>query len=308
MKIRSLAALGVLSNVRDCIGFLREHRVLARGMNCPKCRNAMVEEINKANKLDGARFRCRKANCRNTTTIRKNSFFERSKIDLVNLVILLYCWAMDVPQRQIVYEIDVSPRIVVDWLHFIREICSTELIQSFKKIGGKKMTVCIDETLIAKRKPCSNFRARKIKPIWLWGAICLETKEICLQLVPETGRTKATMEELIKANVAPHSEIWSDCFGSYRDIEKLGMGYTHRTVNHSLMYVTDEGVTTNCVEGLWTGVKEKFKKMHGTRREMIPSYLDEFQWRRRHLPHERFAKILEAIANNPKYDVNRLEN
>ena len=36
---------------------------------------------------------------------------------------------------------------------------------------------------------------------------------------------------------------------------------------------------TNAVEGFWSNAKRKNKAMGGTTEEMLPSYLDEFQWR-----------------------------
>ena len=36
---------------------------------------------------------------------------------------------------------------------------------------------------------------------------------------------------------------------------------------------------TNAVEGFWSNSKRKNKAMGGTTEAMLPSYLDEFQWR-----------------------------
>jgi len=50
---------------------------------------------------------------------------------------------------------------------------------------------------------------------------------------------------------------------AYRMIGQMGLGYVHRTVNHSRHFrdpVT--GVCTNHVEAYWSAVKAKFKAMH----------------------------------------------
>jgi len=58
------------------------------------------------------------------------------------------------------------------------------------------------------------------------------------------------------------------------------LGYTRKEVNHSQEYVTTEGVHTNHIESLWRDAKRKLKSMIGTMRSFLPSYLDEWLWRR----------------------------
>ena len=67
-------------------------------------------------------------------------------------------------------------------------------------------------------------------------------------------------------------------------IGQMGLGYVHRTVNHSRHFrdpVT--GVCTNHVEAYWSAVKAKFKAMHGTTAHMLTSHLDEHVWRERYV-------------------------
>jgi len=58
------------------------------------------------------------------------------------------------------------------------------------------------------------------------------------------------------------------------------MGYKHKTVNHSKVYATAEGVNTNHIESLGRDARGKFKSMSGARRSFLPSHLDEWLWRR----------------------------
>ena len=90
-----------------------------------------------------------------------------------------------------------------------------------------------------------------------------------------------TIAKHICGRVVAGSTIWSDEWAAYRQISSLG--YTHQTVNHSRNFwdpVTN--VCTNHVEAYWNAVKRRFKKMFGTAKTMIPSYLDEHMWRERH--------------------------
>ena len=52
-------------------------------------------------------------------------------------------------------------------------------------------------------------------------------------------------------------------------------------MNHSENFVDPyTGAHTNTIEGLWNAVKKKLKRMCGTFKHQLPSYLDEFNWQR----------------------------
>ncbi len=51
--------------------------------------------------------------------------------------------------------------------------------------------------------------------------------------------------------------------------------YIHRTVNHSLGFINQEtGVHANNVEAYWASIMRVFKRMCGTRTDMVPFYID----------------------------------
>ena len=51
----------------------------------------------------------------------------------------------------------------------------------------------------------------------------------------------------------------------------------------------------NTIEGLWNAVKKKLKRMCGTFKHQLPSYLDEFNWQRVYAG-ERSEMLLQHIA------------
>ena len=58
-------------------------------------------------------------------------------------------------------------------------------------------------------------------------------------------------------------------------------GYVHLMVNHSENFVDPyTGAHTNTIEGVWSQVKRKLKAMNWTHSDKLPSYLDEFNWRK----------------------------
>ena len=88
----------------------------------------------------------------------------------------------------------------------------------------------------------------------------------------------------------------SDCWSSYQCL-KDHPNYRHMDVNHSKNFVDPvTGAHTQSVESMWRDAKMQNKKMCGTHRSLIDSYLCEFLWRKRHQK-DTFEAIMFAIAN-----------
>lgn len=286
----------ITRTLEGTISFLRSRGLLPKTLLCYNYRIPM--RIEKTKQLhDGQRFRCSKTKCRRTASIRTGSFFADSNIDPPNLVRLLYYSAKNNLQRQLAYESSASERARVEWCENIRSICSTDLIQFKGKIGGISRTVVCDETAICRRNPFSNRAARFTKTLWVLGEIDELTEEVFLEIVPpDKGRTITVFADMLSRNIAPGTTIITDCHKSYNCIPRIGLGWTHRTVNHAETYVAPDGTCSNLAESLWSVLKQKFKQMHGAQRTFIASYIDEFLWRRGKDPNLHFVKILESIA------------
>ena len=73
-------------------------------------------------------------------------------------------------------------------------------------------------------------------------------------------------------------------------------------MNHSANFVDPAtGVCTNAVEGYWSRVKQRFKRMAGTREALVPAYLDEHMWRDRNgvagdKKNEAFMTMVRTLA------------
>ena len=73
------------------------------------------------------------------------------------------------------------------------------------------------------------------------------------------------------------------------------LGHVHRIVNHRQQFVSPQDVHTNRIESLWAQCKYKFKRMHGTSRTFIPTYLDEFMWRRKRSKEQVLTDLFQII-------------
>jgi len=102
-------------------------------------------------------------------------------------------------------------------------------------------------------------------------------------LVPVSSRSSDSLEAIIKEYVLTRSVIHTDLWKGYAGLDKR-LGFSHRTVNHSLFFSdpeTETGTHTNTIEGTWSGVK-----INILRRNRVEDYMEdhlfEFIWRRVH--------------------------
>ncbi len=98
---------------------------------------------------DGMRWRC--PDCRKGVTIRKGSFFERSKLTLQKWLLLMHWWAKQYPVKDAAAEIGVSLATAIQVYAWMRDVCSHRLctLDPQIKLGGPGIVVSIDESLFS---------------------------------------------------------------------------------------------------------------------------------------------------------------
>ena len=94
-----------------------------------------------------------------------------------------------------------------------------------KQLGGPGHTVAIDETVV------DNAQGRPVPAQWVFGGMDLHTGGFFLELVPR--HDTATLVPITQRHVLPGTPIWSDEWGGTAYINLNGLGYIHKTVNHS---------------------------------------------------------------------------
>lgn len=208
------------------------------------------------------KWTCTNRDCYLRFSYRKGTFFEGSKLDVSQiLTILYYSMVNKMSQRQIMHEADVgSEATIVDWASFIRECYGVVLGNICQdKIGGPGLTVEIDESHVRARK-FDVGRVLKSEAVWAFGGICRETKE-CF-LVPVVRRDADTLLPLIEEHIEKGTHIISDMWRVYGLIPTRLEGYTHSAVNHSQNFVDpgNEEIHTQTVENMWGRVKQNLPR------------------------------------------------
>ena len=142
-----------------------------------------------------------------------------------------------------------SDHRIADWGMFCRETLLVYLLGCSEKIGSPNKTVEIDESKFGRGK---YNRGHALKGQWVFGGVECESGRTFLVPVPD--RTADTLTSEIRAWIEPGTKLISDCWAAYQDIGSNG--YTHRTVNHSILFVNlDTGDYTNHIESTWCRVK-----------------------------------------------------
>jgi len=91
----------------------------------------------------------------------------------------------------------------------------------------------------------------------------------------------------------------SDYWKGYINLAKYG--YEHKTVNHSVEFVNEEGYDTNKTEGQQKKLKVHLPT-HGRKKEHYASYIAEFIWRYVNRNEDLFFVFLKEVASIYKID------
>ena len=111
---------------REAIRWSAERGLIA---NVSHCNNCNIDRSLRARAVasDGYWWKCPR--CSSTKRIREDSFFERSKLTIRTILMVIYFWCFDLPQKDTIQELSISGPTAVDWQNFIRDICHEHLIR-----------------------------------------------------------------------------------------------------------------------------------------------------------------------------------
>ena len=222
-------------------------------------------------------------------SIRHQSWLVDAKIPLETVVELIYLWAQGFTLQEILHELKLSKRTIIEWSAFFRDTCLTTMLEYSEAIGGEGVEVEIDESKFGKRK---YHKGHRVEGQWVFGGREKNDKSKIF-MVPVANRKKVTLLAIIKRWIKPGSIIHSDCWKAYNDLKKHG--YIHVTVNHSKEFVNKEtGACTNSIECDWRHAKVSIPP-YGIHKGLHAGYLAEFMWRRRNYNKDKFIELIKDI-------------
>ena len=275
------------------ISFCKANGLIKETPNCTKC-GKLMQLVKDNSVLNKYIYMCRSRAANNKHKykeyITKDSFFESSRLPLSQLVELIYFWSYESSVKQVVLYTGISNKAIIQWFQYFRDVCSWKLLSDPIVFGGQGCRVQIDESKFMKLKHNRGEPRGNTATGWVFGIFDETTRNVHFEFVRD--RKQETLFPIIKKFVAPGTMIWSDEFASYTGgpnrnpnqptpLALLGP-YMHQYVNHKEHFIDPiTGAHTNGIEGSWALCKRRFKYMFGTPNTFLPSYLDEFIFRRR---------------------------
>ena len=283
---------------------------LLNGKRLNNCGKLMTLKECKDRK-DGFTWRCRSVHMCTTknmtykikdvkVSIRTNSWMKDANLTVEEILELIYLWSHGYSIGDIEHELKISHRTIVEWTMYLRETCTSVVMEQSQQIGGQDIHVEIDESKFGKRK---YYKGHRVEGQWIFGGReSADTSKVFM--VPVANRKKTTLLPIIDKWIAKGSIIHSDCWKSYNDLSK--MGYTHLTVNHSKEFKNKEtGACTNSIESDWRHAKVSMPR-YGVHKGLHYGYLGEFMWRRKYGNTDKFITLLHHL--NQIYDKGYLGN
>jgi len=264
------------------------------GVTCPTCGTKRVSFLS-TRRL----WKCSEKHDRQQFSIKVGSIFEDSPLPLdkwlVAMWLIVNC-KNGISSYEVARDLRVTQKTAWFMLHRIRKAMQRG---SFEKMGGSG-PVEADETMIGRlaRFMHKDKKAEKIHGTGGMG------KELVMGLLDrETGkarvkhisnRKRGTLQEEVRANVEPGSEVFTDELASYTGLDKE---YVHQFVNHAEKYV-EGNVHTNGIENFWSLLKRGLK---GTYISVEPfhlfRYLDEQAFRYNERKGNDSQRFVEAASS-----------
>ena len=174
------------------------------------------------------------------------------------------------PARVCAEKINLNKNTVDLWYQKIRQAIA--LIPEAEKFSGE---VEIDESYFGKKKP-GGIGTGMVDKVAVFGVRERHSGKVWCTATEGTDHTY--LLPLIESKVAKGSVIYSDGFGAYTHLNKLG--YTHHVVLHSQQeYVRGKVIHTNGIESFWAFAKRLLRSRRGLGKKHYHIHLKEAAFR-----------------------------
>lgn len=256
---------------QSCLDFLESKR-FANGYYCVYCVSTKISKHNEKDRRN--RLQC--GDCKKSFSVTVGTIFHRTHFDLRNwfyIISMMLNAKKGISAYQVARELELNRPTVWAIMHRVRKVLETEQGELLRGIFE------MDETYVnAKKDEDDNDkggqgRSTKTKT----PVIAFKQKDGDIKAFVANDTTSATLSEIIINNIEAGSELHTDEYNAYKFTRKF---WKHKSVNHSVEYVSAEGIHTNSVEGFWSLLKRGIKgNFHFVTKKYLENYVTEFEFR-----------------------------
>lgn len=276
-------AIMYFADYENCHRLLSDIRWPDGKVKCPQCGSDHVTYLAKARV-----WKCYEKHSLAKFSLKTGTIFEDSPISLDKWLIafwLVVNCKNGVSSCEVARSLGVTQKTAWFMDHRIRLAITQGGFE--QKMGGEGGTVEVDETFIGglARNMHKDRRDRTIKGTGGAGKVAVfglldrhgndGRSRVRARVVPD--RLRSTLQPIIKDNVEPNSNVYTDEHGAYQGLSNEE--FIHAFVKHAEYYV-DGAVHTNGIENFWSLLKRGIK---GTYVSVEPfhmfRYLDEQAFR-----------------------------
>ncbi|XP_068733300.1 uncharacterized protein [Montipora capricornis] len=248
----------------NLIQWLQNRSLLANPLRCAQCNMAMDLKEKNVNHIDGFHWRC--SGCRKKRSLRTRSFFEEfPKVALEKLLLVVYFFAREDSQRRISRHLGLNAGLASNICRKLQDVCSRDLEdRPFTPFGGPGMVVKCDESKF-NHKAKYNRGRRAARDTWVFGMVTTEFSPARGYFEVVDRRDAATLHPIISRCVRPGTEVHTDDWASYRNLDqRINNVGAHQVVVHRRHFVDPAtGVHTQEIESCWNNLKLGLKTHRG---------------------------------------------
>jgi transposase-like protein len=257
-----IGAVRYFSDEAVCRDFVAELR-WPNGVRCMRCDGKELGFVSSR-----SLWRCKA--CKYEFTVKKGTIFEDSPIALSKWLPALWMYSAfkkGVSSHQLARNLGVTQKTAWFMSHRIR--LAMEIGHFDAPLSGE---VEADETFVGGKARFQHEHKKKHIGTGGMGKVAVmglleRHGELRARVVPSVR--KGTLQNEVRASVAPGSTLYTDASLSYRG---LHTDYVHEVIDHAESYVRDR-VHTNGLENFWS----LFKRMiYGTHHSVDPDQLDRY--------------------------------
>ena len=109
------------------------------------CRCHIQMNERRSDVTDGFSWYC--PTCKTTKSVRADSFFAKSRKTLQQWLLMILNWALETPVTVALEQAKIDVRSACDVYQWLRELCTTTLLNTPIILGGPGVVVQVDESL-----------------------------------------------------------------------------------------------------------------------------------------------------------------